>query len=96
MPKIKPREFGTNWNLTIENHADGTSTADTQTLIAAATMQAVDELRKASRCLNRLVAIFGCSNVQAGFRALRSIARTERLRVKKAVVPKANRKVKGK
>lgn len=80
--KLKPREFGTNWRLACTVRPDGSiEGAGTETLALAGILQAVDALHRANHLLERMVRVFECPNTQAGFRALRSIARTERARL---------------
>jgi hypothetical protein len=73
---------GFHWQLhSVPSNGDGTwSSEDIKTALLADIRDTLYEIRDSNRALVR---IFGCANTQTGFRALRSIAATERAKLKK-------------
>lgn len=78
--KSTAKERGNHWNLELND--DGTwPDAKVQIALLADIRDSLVEIRDDHRML---LAIFRCANTQAGFRALRSLARSERQRIEAA------------
>ena len=84
MGKRHVSAFGTDWNLNVTDKPDGGFSANTDTIVAAGVMQTAKKIDETNTLLRELLRIFRCTNTQAGFRALRSLARSERQRLERS------------